>query len=84
MHGPLNSYKKLTVSEERERLVGKEGLREMGVFLRESLINASLMVVNGNLIFGSGCMQSSSRSCNNKKKQSVNYEYCTTLIGKDH
>ncbi len=50
-------------SDERERFVGKEGLRAMGVFLRDSLTRASLIVVNGNLLLGSGCMQSSNSSC---------------------
>jgi hypothetical protein len=42
-------YKKLRVSVEREREMGKEGLREIGVFLRESLISTSLMVLKGSL-----------------------------------
>ena len=42
-------FKKLRLSDEREREMGKEGLREIGVFLRESLISTSLMVLNGSL-----------------------------------
>ncbi len=56
-------FKKLIVSDDREKLVGKEGLRAIGVFLRDSLTSASLMVVKGNLLLASGCMQSSSKSC---------------------
>ena len=48
-----NAYKKLIVSDDRDRFVGKDGLREIGVFLRDSFTSASLMVVNGNLLFGS-------------------------------
>ena len=51
----INYYKKLRVSVEREREMGKEGLREIGVFLRESLISTSLMVLNGSLWRGSWC-----------------------------
>ena len=42
-------FKKLRLSDEREREMGKEGLREIGVFLRESLMSTSLMVLKGSL-----------------------------------
>lgn len=42
--------------------MGKEGLREIGVFLRESLMSTSLMVLNGRRLRGSWCQHSSTRS----------------------
>ena len=51
----LYYFKKLRLSDEREREMGKEGLREIGVFLRESLMSTSLMVLNGSLCRGSWC-----------------------------
>ena len=42
--------------------MGKEGLRTMGVFLRESLFMISQMVENGSLHCGLGCQQSQTRS----------------------
>lgn len=49
-------------SLERERAVGTEGEREMGVFLRDTLLSMSQMVENGIRFLGSICQQSQTRS----------------------
>lgn len=50
------------LSVDLDRVIGNEGLRTMGVFLRESFVRMSQIVVNGSRLFGSGCQQSQIRS----------------------
>lgn len=49
-------------SLERERAVGTEGDREMGVFLRDTLLIMSQIVENGIRFLGSRCQHSQMRS----------------------
>ena len=50
-------------SLDRERVVGTDGERAMGVFLRETLESMSHIVENGIRFFASSCQQSQIRSC---------------------
>ena len=65
----FNYIKKLRLSDEREREMGKEGLREIGVFLQESLMSTSLIVLNGSLFLGSCCQHSRTRSWREGRKR---------------
>ena len=49
-------------SLERDRAVGTEGEREIGVFLRDTLVRMSQMVENGIRFLGTSCQQSQIRS----------------------
>ena len=55
-------YEKLSASVDLDSEIGKDGLRAIGVFLRESFIKISLIVEKGNLFLESKCQQSHTRS----------------------
>lgn len=54
----IQGFRKLSPSVDFERDMGNEGLRVMGVFLRDIFPRASWMVLKGNLLLGVGCQQS--------------------------
>ena len=64
------------LSVEREREMGKEGLRAMGVVRRESFTRMSQMVEKGRRRLGSKCMQSQTKSCTRQSNNRSKVEHC--------